>query len=310
MTSKVDVVIVNWNSGELLVKAVESVSTNASSLVGKIIVVDNASNDASLRGLEIYPNVIVVPQDCNLGFGKASNIGAKLSDAEYILFFNPDASLGAGVLKDVLDFMDNPKNSLIHVCGIALRDECGRVSRSCSRIPTPRSMFFHIIGVDRFFPSLGFVMAEWAHDCNRFVDHVIGAFYFIRRSVFVELGGFDERFFVYLEDLDLSKKISENGGLVYFFASAVSDHVGGGSSRKIKATRLYYAIRSRLQYMFKNFGFFAFILLSVLSLLIEPLIRVLYGLLSLSYSAIKETVLAYAKLYSWILRDAILSRIR
>ena len=145
-------------------------------------------------------------------------------------------------------------------------------------------------------------MYEWPHDETRPVDHVIGAFYLIRREVFERLGGFDERFFVYLEDLDLSKRIRDLGGRCMFIADAHALHVGGGTTESVKATRLFYSLRSRLQYVSKHHGAIAVVCVGVATLVLEPVIRLGAGLLGRSWMDVKEVARAYARLYGWIVR--------
>jgi hypothetical protein len=134
-------------------------------------------------------------------------------------------------------------------------------------------MLAHCVGIDRLVPSSGYVMSDWAHDETRLVDHVIGAFYLIRRDVFERLGGFDERFFVYLEDLDLSQRVRAAGGKCMYAADAIAHHVGGGTTQSIKSTRLFYSVRSRLQFSSKHFGFASNAAVWLASVTIEPLVR-------------------------------------
>src|SRR5262249_48328158 len=149
----------------------------------------------------------------------------------------------------------------------------GRVQRTCCRAPTPLRLMARALGVDRALPSLGYVMSDWSHESTRYVDHVIGAFYLIRREAFERLGGFDERFFVYLEDLDLSMRVRAAGGKCLYVADAVAHHVGGGTTAPIKATRLFYSVRSRLQFATKHFDLGSAAAIWAISLTIEPLVR-------------------------------------
>jgi len=120
-------------------------------------------------------------------------------------------------------------------------------------------------------------MTDWDHSVNRDVDHVIGAFYLIRRHAFETVGGFDERFYVYLEDLDLSKRIYDNGWKIRYLAEANCYHKGGGTSESVKATRLFYFLRSKILYGFKHLKpVSAFILLTA-TLVVEPLTRLVFS---------------------------------
>ena len=240
------IVVVNWNSGLHLRDCIDSISQHGSRSVEQVIVVDNGSVDGSDVSVEKMPNVTLVRAGANLGFGKACNLGAQKVKSEYLLFLNPDAALYADTLPKALAFMRDPVNAKVGICGVQLRDETGHISRSCARFPSALGFVAHAIGLDRFFPRLGHFMAEWDHAQTRQVDHVIGAFFLVRRDLFDALHGFDERFFVYLEDLDFSHRAHQTGWLSVYLADAQAFHVGGGTSNQVKARRLFYSLRSRL----------------------------------------------------------------
>ena len=137
-------------------------------------------------------------------------------------------------------------------------------------------------------------MTDWDHRRDADVDHVIGAFYAMRRDLFERLGGFDERFFVYLEDLDLSLRVRQAGHRVRFLATPASFHLGGGVSRQIKARRLFYATRSRILYAYKHFPRWQAHLHLGLTLFIEPFTRSVLALARGSGSAMRETCTGFA----------------
>lgn len=140
-------------------------------------------------------------------------------------------------------------------------------------------------------------MVEWDHRSDRTVDHVIGAFYMIRAATFQALGGFDERFFVYLEDLDLSLRARRMGLLTRFVASPPSFHLGGGVSRQVKAERLFYATRSRLLYGFKRLPAWQAWTHAATTLVCEPLARTVRALLRRSWQVLRFTWRGFALVY-------------
>lgn len=296
---KIDVVVVNWNSGDQVLQCVSSVGQAGEGLA-RIIVVDNGSTDGSEKLLLPLNNVELIHAGRNLGFGKACNLGAKSGSAEYILFLNPDAAVFPASLQSVLDYMALPDNQNVGVCGVQLKDEYGHVSRSCTRFPTVSGFLAHTVGLDHFFPSLGHFMREWDHNGDRSVDHVIGAFYLIRREIFDQLQGFDERFFVYLEDLDLSRRVKAEGWRIEFLSNVQAFHKGGGTSDQIKARRLFYSQRSKIIYSYKHFGFLGATSVLASTLLFEPLSRTAIAALRGSFSSVKETWIAYGLLISWL----------
>jgi GT2 family glycosyltransferase len=242
----------------------------------------------------------IIYNEKNRGFGAACNQGADLCVSKYLLFLNPDAALYGDTLSKALSFMRNPENANIGICGVQLLDESGDPSRSCARFPSALGLVGSSVGVDRFFPRLGHVMAEWDHvDANQ-VDHVIGAFFLVRYEVFEVLGGFDERFFVYLEDLDFSYRARKLGWLSIYLADIQAFHVGGGTSNQVKALRLFYSQRSRLVYAFKHFKFSGAFAVLAATLFVEPISRSVFALKSRSWTMFKELWVAYVLLWRWL----------
>lgn len=297
---KIDVVIVNWNSGDQVLQCVSSINQSGDSDLVKIMVVDNGSTDGSEELLLPLAEVELIQAGRNLGFGKACNLGAGRGSAKYILFLNPDAAIFPSSLRSVISYMERPDKQDVGVCGVQLKDEHGEVSRSCTRFPTVPGFLAHTIGLDHFFPKLGHFMREWDHTNDRSVDHVIGAFYLIRREIFDQLQGFDERFFVYLEDLDLSRRVKSEGWRIEFLSYIQAFHKGGGTSDQVKARRLFYSQRSKIIYSYKHFGFIGATSVLLSTLLLEPLSRSAISILRGSLSSIKETWVAYGLLLSWL----------
>ncbi|MGY5449799.1 glycosyltransferase family 2 protein [Agarivorans sp. MS3-6] len=295
----VDVVIVNWNSKDLLKSCVDSVLQHSHKLLGQLVVVDNASSDTSIDFLSAYPSVTLSALSSNVGFAKACNLGASLGDSDYVLFLNPDAALDADTLSQVSQFMNASENQAIGICGVPLLDEHQQVARSCSRRPTVKGIAAHALGIDRLWPRFGQAMRDWDHNNDAEVDQVIGAFYYVRRTLFQQLKGFDERFFVYYEEVDFAKRAADLGYKSYFLSKTHAFHVGGGTSRQVKGLRMFYSIRSRLLYCFKHFGRFTAVAVALLSLVIEPLLRMLQSLLRRDMDGCKELLLAYSKLWKW-----------
>lgn len=298
----VDIVIVNWNSGRYLSDCIRSIEAlgQYGNVVASVSVIDNASVDGSENVDSSHLPIKLVRNQLNLGFGIACNAGARLGRSEFVLFLNPDTRLEPDSLQAALPhFADSAQ---IWVVGIRLTDETGRTQRTCARVPTGWRMLAHATGIDRLAPSMGYAMSDWAHDETRVVDHVIGAFYLIRRGAFEQLGGFDERFFVYLEDLDLSMRVRCAGGACLYVADATAHHVGGGTTRSIKATRLFYSVRSRLQFVKKHLSPLWVIAVWTASLTLEPLVRIVGAIRHRSAKELGEVVSAYGKLVRWIVQ--------
>ena len=298
----VTVVVVNWNAGQRLRECVKSVLRHAPGVVPRLVVVDNLSTDGSADKLESVPGVTLVRAGENLGFGRACNLGARGVDSAYLLFLNPDAALDVGTLPSLLAFMDEPANARVGIFGVLLRDEERRVARSCSRFPTSGRLLARAVGLDRLFPSLGCAMSELAHDATRDVDQVIGAFFLVRRELFEALQGFDERFFVYYEEVDFSLRAHRAGWRSVYFAGAQAFHAGRGTTEQIKARRLFYYLRSRVLYSFKHFAWPAAFAVLLVTLLVEPVARSFAALGQRSWSGVRETGAAFALLWDWLPR--------
>ena len=298
----IDIVIVNWNAGLLVKECVESVIKFKGLLVSNIVVVDNDSTDGSERFLDNYTEVTLIRAGENLGFGKACNLGANDCEGEFILFLNPDTQLRARTLSKVHSFMQEKKNAKVGICGVRLYDDKGQVSRSCSRSPSASAYLAHAIGLTKIFPSLGNAMSEWDHSSTRIVDQVIGAFFLVRRNVFLSLDGFDERFFVYFEEVDFSYRAKNKGWYSAYFYGAEAFHLGGGTSNQVKAKRLFYSTRSRIQYLFKHFSAPALAIVLFITLCIEPISRSVFALSKGSVVSFKQNLSAYRMLYRWLLR--------
>ncbi len=299
-----DVVIVNWNTGLQLAECIQSLAIANRGQIRKIVVVDNASTDGSAFNLPSQTLPLeVVHNSTNRGFAAACNQGARCSDADFILFLNPDTALEPDSLSVPLRFMCDSENSSVGISSIQLVDDEGRVSRSCSRFPTPWRLWLQILGLDRFYPSSTQKMHEWDHRDTRSVDQVIGAFFLIRRSLFDSLGGFDERFFVYFEEVDLSFRARKQGFSSYFLTDARAFHKGGGSTDQIKATRLFYVLRSRILYSYKHFGVVSATGVLLATLFIEPFTRLIANLGRGSLGDTKATFEGY-----WFLVRALCMR--
>jgi GT2 family glycosyltransferase len=196
--------------------------------------------------------------------------------------------------------MQCSENLKVGICGVQLIQEDGQIARSCTRFPSVTNWVAHAVGLDRIFPGSAHRMANWDHDSSRVVDHVMGSFFLVRRVVFDALQGFDDRFFVYLEDLDFSKRAKALGWTSFYVADTRAFHAGGGTSRQVKAIRLFYSLRSRILYSIKHFSWFSALLILLATLIVEPCSRTVFAILKRSWSSLKETWCAYGMLYRWL----------
>jgi N-acetylglucosaminyl-diphospho-decaprenol L-rhamnosyltransferase len=307
MVPSIDIVIVNWNAGTLLRGCLESIASPATDLftLHRVVVVDNASSDGSIQNLQdLKLPLSIIRNGENKGFAAACNQGAQGSNSDFLLFLNPDTRVAGESLSKPIGFMQRPENQNIGIVGIQLRDEHGDVARSCARFTTPGSIITEIVGLSRLFPGTfpTHFMSEWDHRSSREVDQVMGAFFLVRRGLFESLHGFDERFFVYYEDMDFSFRASQAGMKSFYLSDAAAYHRGKGTTDRDKAARLSYVLRSRILYGYKHFSWLAASTLLLMTLLVEPIFRIGWTILKGSGSTVLETVRGYGRVWHQVPR--------
>lgn len=302
MLPTIDIIIVNWNSGQLLYDCVISItrSVDDTFILDRVVIVDNNSIDESISKIEnIDLPITIIKNNTNVGFAKACNQGAENSTADYLLFLNPDTQLFSTSISSPLKFMGNDRNKNVGILGVKIINEDGVIGKNCARFPTTYSLIIKSLGFDKLFPKIfpSHFMIEWDHQDSRIVDQVMGSFFLIRRHLFKRVGGYDERFFVYYEDLDLALRIKKEGFFSYYFAEAEIYHKGGGVTENIKATRLFYNLESKLKFVRKHFNFAPFSIIFFFTVFVEPFSRFIGSIISGSVGSISEIYYGYKILY-------------
>ena len=294
----VDIVIVNWNSGHYLKKCVDSVfAANNQQAVQSVIIIDNNSQDDSLKNISASTKIKQVVNADNAGFAKACNQGFKLCTAEFVLLLNPDAQLLPETLNQCIAFMKQRTD--IDIMGAALLDDEGKLAPSCSRFPSAIRVYFDACGLSKIAPKLftpATIMTDWDHSESRFVDQVMGAFMFMRTNIFDKAGYFDERFFVYFEEVDFCKRVTALGGKIFFNRAIEAIHSGEGTTKSVKAFRLFLSLRSRLLFAKKHFSVLGYALVWVSTFFIEPISRFCFLLLKGDIKGVKETAKGFGYL--------------
>ena len=296
-----DIVIVNWNSGNQLKDCLKSIEKTRKDnfILNKIIIVDNASTDSSLEGIDkINLPIEIIRNPENHGFAKACNIGAEKTKGDFILFLNPDMLVFKDTFTNLFEYIYEHDKPEIGVYGIQLLDENGNIQRTCAKFPNVWNLVVRSLGLDtinsKFFKS--YRLNNWNHQETRIVDQVIGAFFLVKRKLFEELDGFNERFFVYFEDLDFSRRAYDLGFKTIYVTEAKAYHKGGGTSEKAKGKRLFYDVQSRTIYAFKHFGFLGGLAVLFISWFIEPFLRIGYSLIK-NPKEIFDVIEGYVHIY-------------
>ncbi len=295
----------NWNSGKQLRECLDSLQSaqRQGFDLQRIVVVDNASIDGSAE--ELNKNDLplqIIKSTYNLGFGAACNRAAKGTAAKYLLFLNPDTRVFSESIVSPIRYMENPLNDRIGILGIQLVDEYGRIHRSNTRFPDLKMQLSNWLGLSRLFPKRfpGMFMSELPHDETIEVDQVMGAFFLVRESLFQYLGGFDDRYFVYYEDLDFSLRARKAGWKSVYYTEAQCFHQGGGISSQVKALRLFYLLRSRILFAKKHFKPTEAVVTIWGTFSLEFLGRVIRSVIYMRFKELRDTLSAYALLVDWL----------
>lgn len=301
---RVRIVIVNWNGGDQLVRAVNAVwaSHLTAGVTIEVTVVDNGSLDNSLSWLrqeDVAGTLGLVELGTNTGFAHGCNVGASNFSGELLLFLNPDTRVALDSIQRAIAVLKNDTAGTIGIVGIQSVGDGDQIQQTCARFPTARHLLNEALGFASLAPRMfpGVHRRDFNHAQSQVVDHVIGAFYLVRTELFRHLNGFDERFFVYLEDLDFSRRAKEAGYSCFFLADARMYHKGGGASEAVKDRRLFYSLRSRILYAFKHLSRPSAWLVTIATLGVEPFPRLVRGLLRGSAEEVRNTARAFGMLY-------------
>lgn len=250
----VSIIIVNYNTKELLSQTIVSVISTTRGIDYEIIVVDNASKDGSVEMMGIeFPQVLLIANNENLGYAKANNIGIKRALGKFILLLNSDTVVIGDCIKDCIEFMGKDKSIGALGCRVELRN--GELDRACRRgFPTPSASLYYMFKLDKLYPeskrfgqyNLTYLSEE---DINE-VDVLVGAFMLLRGSVIEEVGLLDEEFFMYGEDIDWCFRIKAAGYKNIYYPKAKIIHYKGASSKKRRFMTIYEFHRA--MYLFYN----------------------------------------------------------
>jgi len=252
------VIIVNYKVKHFLEQCICSGLAAARDVETEIIVVDNHSSDGSMLYLPPkFPTVQFKENKENTGFAKACNQGLTMAKGRYILFLNPDTIVPEDCFLQCIQFMQShPRAGGL---GIRMIDGSGKFLKESKRsFPSPLTSLYKLFGLSRLFPhSRLFSRYHLGHlpeHSNNEVDVLAGAFMMITKEVLDKTGGFDENFFMYGEDVDLSFRIQQAGYRNYYFAGSSIIHFKGESTRKgsMNYVKMFYTAMS--QFVRKHYG--------------------------------------------------------
>jgi N-acetylglucosaminyl-diphospho-decaprenol L-rhamnosyltransferase len=233
------VVVVNYNTGTYLTRCLRSAFESAGDARLEVIVVDNASHDGSAdAAIAENPNVVLIRNDTNRGFGAAANQGIRQSSAPFVLLLNPDAEIASGTLGGFVKLArDRPRAGAV---GALVRDPDGSIYPSARRVPTIGEALGHAF-LGPFVPnrfSRAYTMADWDRRSERSVEWVSGSCVLLRREALDAVGLFDEGYFMYVEDVDLCTRLRRAGWDVLFSPEMEVLHIGGVSTGGYRSRRM------------------------------------------------------------------------
>ena len=228
----VSIILINYNTKDLTVQAINSIYEQTNDLSYEIIVVDNNSQDGSVEAIkENFENVKVIVNKENLGFGTANNIGIKQASGKYIFCLNTDTLLLNNAIKILYDFMEKHPN--VACCGGNLYDKEHNHVFSHGIFLTPFAKFIKTFGLKYLFPKeVKRLKADYTNKLDEIkpVEFICGADLMLRKSILDEVGTFNEQFFLYYEEVELQKRIKNANYEIYIVPSAKIVHLESASS--------------------------------------------------------------------------------
>lgn len=257
---EITVILVSFNTASSTRECLRALLSTDKHPEKEIIVIDNASHDGSAAMIrQEFPEVRLIANDVNVGFGRANNQGAAVAQGRYLLLLNTDAFIRQDTLQKTFEYMEcNPRCGIL---GVKLLDQDGVLQPSARYFPTPSNIFLRRTGLEQLVPRSRLIDdMNWDHASIRVCDWVPGCFYLTRRELVQQVGLFDPRYFLYYEEVDHCLAAKRAGWDVVFFPDTSVTHLGGESAgsvseltpsgRQIEALEL----ESELLYFRKNHG--------------------------------------------------------
>lgn len=231
------IIIINYNTKHLTTDCIHSVKKYTEDISHEIILVDNASTDGSKEHFENFEGIKYIYSDTNLGFGRANNLGVQQAEGEFLFFLNSDTLLIEDSITKLHSFFVNNEDQLnIGVLGCPLIDKNHTINGYGNSFPTCSNEKNKVWKQIPFVSSFILLQEEKVYDFSKTyfeIDYVIGADMFMRKSLFEKLDGFFHKFFMYYEETDLQKRISNLGYKQYIYTKTNIIHLEEASSKTI-----------------------------------------------------------------------------
>ncbi len=296
----VSVIIVNYNVRDFLHQALVSIQKSLKGMNSEIIVVDNASDDGSAEMVRHqFPHVRLILNASNLGFAKANNIALKQALGKFLLLINPDTIVQEDTIRVMVEFLKS--HHKVGLAGCKILNPDGSIELACRRsFPTPWVAFSKIFGLSKLFPKTKlfgkYNLTYLKIDETNPVEAVSGSFMMVRKETLSQVGGLDESFFMYGEDLDWCYRIHQAGWQIYYVHSTQIIHYKGESTRRSSIDEIhtfYEAMRLFVDKHFRSSSFFSVVLrmsialvsfIAFLNSILQPLKVAIFDFISVTIS--------------------------
>lgn len=305
----ITVSIVTWNSENYILKCIDSVFFQKGPFSFEVYVIDNNSSDNTCKvAIKEFPNIGIVKNGYNLGYGRANNIVFGRAEGRYFLLLNPDVILKENALMVLFNFME--KNLDVGIAGPRILNGRGRIRFEGGRaFPNLFNELCEEFYLSRLFGRSAFfgshLMRYWGHDTIREVDVLSGACMMIRRESITQPYLFDRNYRMFFEDIDLCFQIKKMGWKIFYLPEAEVVHIQGASTDKIEGQMLIELNKSRIYFYKKNYNFnnptilkLSFFLGAIFRLISWTPLCLMPGLLKKGKNHIK----GYLKLISWFIK--------
>jgi hypothetical protein len=254
---ELSILIVNWNTRDLLRACLSSIRQNVS-VTHEVIVVDNASQDGSRAMIESeFPEVVSIANNLNAGFAGGNNQAYQKACGEWIWLLNPDTEVLPGAAEKLIEFLKaDAKRGAVASALIDARD--GHIQRSCRTFPTPGALWAQGSGLARKYPRsrrFGFYkMGHWDMKTAREVDQPMASSFLIRRDAIESIGElFDEQFPIFFNDVDLCWRLKKVGWQIWYLPEAKVIHWGGAGTSQVRPQMIEESHRSLRRFYEKHY---------------------------------------------------------
>lgn len=305
---QISVIVLNYNTREMTLDCLRVLHRELAETPAEVWVVDNGSSDGSSSAIRReFPTVRLIENERNLGFGAANNQAMRQARGSLFLLLNSDAFLLPGALGSMVRYLQ--RHPRAGVVGPRLLNADGSLQPSCWRFPSPTRAWLENLGIAAAFsrhPVVG-DYRRWAHDEERSVEFVSGACFMVRREVFEQVGGFDERFFMYSEETDWQHRMRTGGWEIGFTPAAEVTHLGGASGAAEPARINRHFFESLDYYAWKHHGLSGLVTLRAAMVVGSTARALLWSFRSLLGSRSRDIAVTKVKLYAWLVRRQLVS---